>query len=892
MAKVIHPLRVLLVEDNSADAALIVRELERAGFAPDWTRVDTEADFRHHLQPNLDLILSDYSIPQFGGLRALELLREGELEIPFIIVSGTIDEEMAVAAMRSGASDYLLKDRLARLGPAVAQVLEQKRVREERQQAQETLNRLRLHHELILQSAGEGILGVDLDGNVFFENPKATELLGWKPSELIGRPVHATIHHTRANGTDYPIDACPIHPSVQDGGERRVSNDIFWRKNRTSFRVDFVSAPIKDAHGKITGSILTFQDVTEQFVSQMRLKLQEQQYRLVFETNPNPMWIYDTKTFRILAVNDAATAQYGYSREEMLELSLRDLRFPEDEAALKSALTPENLSEQFRGEFRHKKKDGSAILVEIYSGAILWTGLAARIVTAIDIGERRRAEERLREQADIIDRAQDAISIRNFADRRIVFWNSGAARVYGWTAAEILGTVGEHLFADPDQLEEIMTALVATGEFRDEVEQRTKDGRTVLSEGRAILVRNEDGSPRSVLSIYTDVTEKKKLEAQLLRAQRLESIGTLASGVAHDLNNILTPILICAQTIREGVSTEDLESAIALIESSAKRGASVVKQVLTFARGVEGERVVINPAHLVEEMIDIAQNTFPRTIEIRSKHDGNLWSIESDPTQMHQVLLNLAVNARDAMPNGGSLLFGVENFMVDEQFASSTPGASPGRYVMFSVADSGSGMSRDTIKKIFDPFFSTKEIGQGTGLGLSTTLGIIKSHGGFITVESREGAGTTFKVFLPARPNDESSYAPAAGNDSQKGDRELILAVDDEPAILRVVQTILEKHNYRVLVANDGAEAIEIFGQYRDAIKAVLTDIMMPRMDGFALIRALQEFRPDMLFIASGGQGEDEHLEEMERLGVAASLPKPYDAEELLQIVGEVVGRK
>ncbi|HEV2045246.1 MAG TPA: response regulator, partial [Chthoniobacterales bacterium] len=470
------------------------------------------------------------------------------------------------------------------------------------------------------------------------------------------------------------------------------------------------------------------------------------------------------------------------------------------------------------------------------------------------------------------------------------FWNKGAEQLYGWSANEALGkSIGELIFADAKDREVLLKVLVSTGEFRGETKQVTKDGREIIVDSRATLIRNPDGTPRSALLINTDVTDQKKLETQLLRAQRLETIGTLASGVAHDLNNILTPILMCAQTLRGDLDAEDRQSAISLIEDSAQRGAGVVKQVLTFARGIEGERVLIKPTHLVEEMIDIARKTFPKLIELFARYSEDLWTIQGDPTQLHQVLLNLSVNARDAMPSGGSLTLAAENFTVDENYAAMTPDAKVGPYVMLRVSDSGAGMPRATVDKIFDPFFTTKEIGKGTGLGLSTVLGIVKSHGGFISVYSDPGKGTTFKIFLPATMSDKdlqkskTAVAPIQGNGEQ------ILVVDDEPNILRITKMIFEKHNYRVVSASDGPEALALFAQQMDSIGGVLTDIAMPYMDGVALVRALRKMKSDIPIIASTGQGDQPGMAELQSLGVKNFLTKPYNTEKLLATVQDTL---
>ncbi|MGH8094483.1 MAG: PAS domain S-box protein [Chthoniobacterales bacterium] len=884
-------LHVLLVEDNPVDAELMVRELRRAGFQPQWHRVETEADYLQSLENSVDVILSDYALPQFSGLRALQLLKASGHDIPFIIISGTIGEETAVAAMRDGADDYLLKDRTARLGEAVKHALTQKESRDERKVAEEKLKKLMRQHELILKSTAEGIHGVSLEGRITFENPKAIELLGWTGSELIGQPAHETIHHSHADGTAYPVESCPIYASMRDGQTRRVTNDVFWRKDGSSFRVDYVSAPVRSDEGEILGCIVTFKDNTEQFTAEQRLKLQEQQYRLLFETNPNAMWVFDPGTLEILAINEAATKQYGYTREEFLRLKLTDLHLPEEQSALRKAIKSPRAPAQFVGEFKHRTKSGVLINVLIYSSPLLWNAVPARMVTAIDVTERKRTEERLREQAEIIDHAHDAIIIRNVDDQRVIFWNKGAERLYGWTAEERLGLSDVTTLADPAQVEVVINALRATGEYRGELKQRTKSGEELNAEVRATLVRDAEGVSRSLLIICTDITEQKKLEMQLLRAQRLESIGTLAGGIAHDLNNILTPIMVCAESLQDCPSPEEAKPALDLIIASARRGAAVVKQVLTFSRGIEGGRVTIDPRHLIDEMADIARSTFPKSIEIMANYTEGLWSITGDPTQLHQVLLNLSVNARDAMVKGGLLELAVENIEVDQELAATISEANVGPYVMLRVSDNGTGMEHETIEKIFDPFFTTKEIGKGTGLGLSTTLGIVKSHNGFLSVESEPGGGTTFKIYLPAI-NAQAAPAETAAPRTQTGGDELILLVDDDDSIRKVMKHALETKRYRILEAKDGVEAIAIFKKHADSIDLVITDLMLPLMSGAGVIRSQKEIKPEILIIATSGEGDEETMSSLEELKIAGFLPKPYGIDKLLTTVGEVLCRE
>ena len=328
---------------------------------------------------------------------------------------------------------------------------------------------------------------------------------------------------------------------------------------------------------------------------------------------------------------------------------------------------------------------------------------------------------------------------------------------------------------------------------------------------RWTLVRDELAEAKSILIINTDITEQKKIEEQFLRAQRLESIGILASGVAHDLNNILVPILMTAPLLRTDMEAEDREKLLSIVQTSAERGASIVKQVLTFARGADGDRLILQPIYLVQEIAKIAEETFPRSVSVNTSYPEHLWTIVANPTQVHQILLNLCINARDAMLTGGTLTLALENFEVDEHYASMALDAKTGPYVLFKISDTGTGIPHETIDKIFDPFFTTKEPGQGTGLGLSTAIGIVKSHDGFMEVESEVGRGTSFKVFLPANMSDLAVTEIPEVAPLSPANGELLLIVDDENAILEIAKRILEDHGYRVLTAIDAAEALSHF---------------------------------------------------------------------------------
>jgi nitrogen-specific signal transduction histidine kinase/CheY-like chemotaxis protein len=394
-----------------------------------------------------------------------------------------------------------------------------------------------------------------------------------------------------------------------------------------------------------------------------------------------------------------------------------------------------------------------------------------------------------------------------------------------------------------------------------------------------------------VLAINTDITEKKKIEAQFMRAQRMESIGTLAGGVAHDLNNILAPIMMSIDVLKEIATEPQAKSILETIEVSAKRGADIVRQVLSFARGLEGERIEVQPKHLLKDLENIIKDTFPKDIRLRFSVPNDIWTILGDPTQIHQVILNLCVNARDAMPDGGALTIGAENCVLDEQYAAMNIQAKPGRYVQIYVADSGTGIPPELIDKIFEPFFTTKDLTKGTGLGLSTVMGIVKSHDGIVNVYSEPGRGTTFKVYLPAlETSAEARKEQVEEAILPRGNGETVLVIDDEASILVITSQTLQAFGYRVLTAADGAEGVAVYARHMNEIAVVLTDMMMPVMDGPATIHALMRINPKVRIVAASGLGANGGTAKAVGQGVKHFLTKPYTAGILLRAMREILG--
>ena len=510
-------------------------------------------------------------------------------------------------------------------------------------------------------------------------------------------------------------------------------------------------------------------------------------------------------------------------------------------------------------------------------------------VLSMDITERKLADARIREQASLLDKARDAIIVRDL-DHRILFWNHSAERLYGWTAYQAIGSsIKDMLYTSPDDFLEATGTTLKRGEWVGEIEQLTKDGRTKVVEGHWSLVHDDSGKPKSILAINTDITERKQLEQQFLRAQRMESIGTLAGGIAHDLNNVLAPIMMSIDLLRNYVSHPNGIEIIDLVGTSARRGAEMVSQVLTFARGVEGRSVDVRVSQVVRDLVRIIAETFPKNIHVETNLQPDLWSIRGDPTQIHQVLLNLCVNARDAMPEGGVIRIRAENLTVDDHYAGMNIEASAGPYLKIEVEDTGHGIPKEIIDKLFDPFFTTKEVGKGTGLGLSTSLAIIKSHGGFMRVYSDPGMGARFRIYLPGETEVDPASADHLETPLPRGDGETVMVVDDEASIRQITKQTLEAFGYKVLLAVDGSEAVSMYVVHQNEIAVVLTDMMMPVMDGPATIQVLRRLNPSLKIIGASGISANGKVAKAANGGLNHFLPKPYTADTLLRAIHAIL---
>jgi PAS domain S-box-containing protein len=733
---------------------------------------------------------------------------------------------------------------------------------------------------------------------IVYANRSLGELMGYPPAE-IDRMGDQIVELLRHPDEPHPVTAgLALIDSLPDGAigelEHRMRHyDGEWRWHDVRY-----TTFARHADGRISQILAIINDITP--AKQAKLELQHTEERLRYLLTANPAVIYAYKALGDYAatfVSENVQAMLGYTSQDFLadpSFWVNHLHPDDRDRILTNA--PQIYERGWHvHEYRFLNSQGNYIwlrdelrLVRDAAGDPLeiigyWS----------DVSDRKQSEQIMHEQADLLDIVPDAIFVQDL-NYQILFWNKGAEQLYSWPIAQAIGQDSRQLVAEDDleQLAETMEIVLTTGAWQGELTKITPQGQKLTVLSHRVLMQDTAGNAKSIITVETDITEKKQLESQFFRAQRLESLGTLASGIAHDLNNILTPILGIVEILPLQFPNLDprTQNLLKILDDSTRRGADLVKQILSFTRGVEGKPTCIQVHHLIKEIQRIIKQAFPKNIEAVFDYSKDLWTIEADSTLIHQVLMNLCVNARDAMPEGGKLTISTENLVIDTNYARIHLDAQPGNYIVVSIADTGTGMTPATIDRIFDPFFTTKEVGKGTGLGLSTAMGIIKSHGGFINVYSEVSKGTWFKVYLPATAQQETDSAPSLA--LVTGNNELILVVDDEISVREITSTTLKTYNYRVLAAGDGIEAIATYAEHKQEIDVILLDLMMPSLDTVTTVRTIHKLNPQVKIVAMSGLAANEQMTlTLQANGVQAFLAKPFSAEDLLQILFQLCNK-
>jgi PAS domain S-box-containing protein len=763
------PLRVLVIEHNMADAELNLHELQRAGFLCRPHIVGTREEFLDHLRLfHYDIVLADYRLPGWTGMDALTMIRKSGSEIPFILVTGTLGEEIAVECIRQGVTDYVLKDHLARLPLVVSRALEEKTSRDAR----------------------------------------AFMVQALRQSE---------------------------------------SNSLF-----------------------------------------------------LFAQNPLPMWVFEKDSQQFLQVNDAALHHYGFERIEFLEMCVSDLHPPEEIPRLLKMFHDGSTREKTAGQWHHRLKDESIIDVEIFLHSMEYSGRASALMVAQDITERKRAEEEKQKFFTLVENTRDFIGVRNLQGNVVYVNPAGRALLGMGDPGEVTDApTSEYVAAEDLSLlrETVLPTIHACGQWKGELRFRHfQTGRAVPMDYVGFLVRDpQTGEVRYVATVSRDITERRSLEQQLRQAQKFEAIGQLAGGIAHDFNNVIGAILGWAELGEEQAASSDAPYAAYFkkIHVQCDRVTALIRQLLAFSR-----RQILEPRNLslnqsVHDVLGLLGEVIGKDVELHTTLAEDLAVVRVDPTQIEQVLMNLCINARDAMPKGGHLSIETHNAEFSEDECRHNAGLQPGRFAVLSVSDTGIGMDAGVRERIFEPFFTTKETGKGTGLGLATVYGIVKQHGGFIQVESEPDRGSKFHIFLPVSENVSPAERrpPVVQDLPVRGGTETILIAEDHEGVREMARVTLESLGYQVLIAHDGEQAVEIFSTHRESIALALLDVIMPRRSGPETYEAIQAIKPGVpVVFATGYSNETAALTKMLERGIAV-LRKPYSPGVLCRRVREALDR-
>ncbi|HEY3381287.1 MAG TPA: PAS domain S-box protein [Vicinamibacterales bacterium] len=756
-----------------------------------------------------------------------------------------------------------------------------------REQVEEVFRVSEAGYRHILDTASEGICALNAEGRVTYVNRRAVEMLGYDSIESV--ITHPVLEFMFEQDQEHAL-------RVLDGWKGGVQNQFDFRlrcQNGSELWVLASTSPILDQTGQFGGALVMFTDVTARRKAERALRESEARYRRIVETANEGIWVTDA-AWRTEYVNRVMADIMGYPAGEMVGRSLLDFAFDDDRELVRQGIGPEREGPREPVEMRLRRKGGAEIWVLASTTTILSEQgvVEGLLVMCSDMTARRRAAAERARLHSAVAQAAEAIMMTK-RDGTIVYVNPAWQRMTGYSSGEALGRTPRLLRADVQDsrvFKDLWETILDGRVWRGELTNRSQGGALFSWEETITPVRDESGRITEFISFGQDTSGRRDLEARLRQSQKMEAVGRLAGGVAHDFNNLLTVITGYSERLLMGLPADDpLRKGAEAIKRSADRAAALTQQLLAFSRRQILAPKVIDLNSVVGNMNKMLQRLIGEDVELVFHSATELWRTKADPNQLEQVIMNLAVNSRDAMPQGGILTIETSNIELDTSFAGRHLGLQPGRYVMLAVTDTGSGMDDETQSHLFEPFFTTKEQGKGTGLGLSTTYGIVKQSGGYIWVESEVGRGTTVRIYLP-RIEETADLTPAAIEmRSAPHGSETILLVEDEDAVRHLLRDILRRYGYTVLEAQNGPRAIEICQQHEGQIDLVITDMVMPQMSGWEVADAASNLRPKAKLIYMSGYIEHMVVEQRVLESGVAFLGKPFTPDTLGRKVREVL---
>lgn len=869
--------RVLLIEDNEGDAILLKEMLEEMPPAHFFlTHCNNLTEGIPLLEKGgFDVLLLDLGLPESTGIETFQKVKTACRGTPVIVLTGLDDEDLALAVVHAGAQDYLLKGQTE--GSTLRRAM---RYAVERKNAEKLLRftQYALDHSML------GIFWIASSGRFVNVNEGACTMLGYSREELMNMTVDN-------------VDAGRLWNTIKGLWQRTPGQSslslesTYRRKDGEHVPVEIVANYVEyDGSGYVFASAY---DITERTRAHQALRASEARYKQLFEDNPLPAFIFDMETLKVLDVNKAALRQYGYDTNEFLDLTILDLRPPEDTRDLMNriALSDEDVQQ---ASFRHRRKDGTVFEVMVSAHSLLLNNRRCGLVLAMDITERKRTEERLRLTQFAVDNAVDAAYwIKR--DGTLFYVNESSCRSLGYTKDELLSMSIRDVdpSASPEEWLNYWNTLKDRKRLVITTRHKTKEGITFPVEVTANYL--EYGQKEFACAFVRDISEKisaeeekNKLQSQLLQAQKMEAIGQLAAGVAHDFNNILTSIIGYGNLLQMslGAGTPSRSYADSIL-ASGEKATKLTQSLLAFGRRQSIQQSPHSLQDILRSLEPLLRRLITEDIEFDIVYGPDDITILADSVQIDQVIINLVTNGRDAMPDGGTLSIRTGRVQVDRDLARTLGLKEAGYYATLSVQDSGVGIDEDLRCHLFDPFFTTKEVGQGTGLGLSIVYGIVGQHGGAIRVQSEMGHGSRFDVYLPIHE------APVVQKDSPLsqpiGGTETILLAEDDASVRKMVATILSVSGYKVVEAVDGEDAILKFQEHQDEIDLVILDVVMPKKNGRQVHEWIRERKSGVKFLFTSGHTKNIIDEKGFSEEGISFISKPAHPNDLLNKIREVL---